>query len=137
MATIAEILCCTLENCPWFFLGMNIGINHKQTSSCSNLIERLKRRLAKWKDKNLLFGGRITLAQAVLSVVSIYSLFFCLIQKKFIKEITRIQRNFLWGGCENQKKKILWVIWNVNCKEKKRGLGIHNLKFFNYALLGK
>ncbi|KAL8544477.1 hypothetical protein ACS0TY_004874 [Phlomoides rotata] len=54
-----------------------------------------ERRLAKWKDKNLSLGGRITLIQSVPSVIPIYCLSFYRIPKLIVKEVTSIHRDFL------------------------------------------
>ncbi|KAL8537670.1 hypothetical protein ACS0TY_012704 [Phlomoides rotata] len=82
-------------------------------------------------------GGHVTLIQSVLSAIPIYCLSFYSIPKKTIKEITSIQRNFLWGGCEDINK-IPWVSWEDICKDKgKGGLGIRELGQFNLALLSK
>lgn len=41
------------------------------------------------------------------------------------------------GGSEGSRK-IHWVAWSKICREKEEGgLGIKDLKAFNYALLGK
>jgi len=53
------------------------------------------------------------------------------------KELTKIQRSFLWGwDCED--KKITWIKWDNLCKPKvEGGLGIRDIKNFNIALLAK
>jgi len=44
-----------------------------------------------------------------------------------------IQRRFLWGGGMEQKK-IVWVKWELVCLPKeKEGIGIRDLRKFNYA----
>lgn len=54
-----------------------------------------------------------------------------------INSIVKIQRNFLWGECE-ERRKIAWVKWEYVCLPKKEGgLGVKNLVEFNKALLGK
>lgn len=48
-----------------------------------------------------------------------------------------LQRRFLWGGNE-ENKKVAWVSWKSFCKPKsKGGLGVKNLEAFNLALLVK
>ncbi|XP_058775751.1 uncharacterized protein LOC131650025 [Vicia villosa] len=56
---------------------------------------------------------------------------------KVVKDFTRIQSNFLWGGVEDRRK-IHWVSWNkVNLPFEKGGLWVKNIKLFNLALLSK
>jgi len=54
-----------------------------------------------------------------------------------MKEVEMIQKNFLWGwGLKGRK--IAWVAWNKVCEPKeKRGLGVIDIRMFNYAILGK
>nr|KYP49176.1 Putative ribonuclease H protein At1g65750 family [Cajanus cajan] len=54
-----------------------------------------------------------------------------------IKEIVAIQRDFLWRGVKDGSQ-IPWVKWETVCKSKvEGGLGIKDVKLFNWALLGK
>jgi hypothetical protein len=53
------------------------------------------------------------------------------------KKVTRIQRDFLWGGV-NGTKKLNWIKWKVVCKDKKKGgLGVRDLEVMNTSLLLK
>jgi hypothetical protein len=53
------------------------------------------------------------------------------------KKVTRIQRDFLWGGV-NGTKKLSWIKWKVVCKDKKKGgLGVRDLEVMNTSLLLK
>lgn len=82
-------------------------------------------------------GGRITLINSVLSALPLYFFSFFKAPKKVIKEINRLQRQFLWGGRDEQRK-ISWVKWDDVCLPKdKGGLGIKNLEAFNITLLSK
>ncbi|KAL8544587.1 hypothetical protein ACS0TY_004972 [Phlomoides rotata] len=102
---MAQYLGCDIGQQPLSYLGLNVGINHWRISSWTKLTERVKRRLTKWNDKRILFGGRITLIQSVLSTIPIYCLSFYRIPKKMIKELSAIQRKFMWGGCEERERK--------------------------------
>src|SRR4051812_45561070 len=56
---------------------------------------------------------------------------------KVVKEFTRIQSMFLWGGVED-KRKIHWVSWKVvTLPYLKGGLAIRDIADFNLALLNK
>jgi hypothetical protein len=53
------------------------------------------------------------------------------------KQMVKLQRQFIWGGT-NRQRKILWVSWANVCKSKADGgLGIKDLRAVNLALLGK
>jgi len=54
-----------------------------------------------------------------------------------LKEITRLQRNFLrgWGS---EGRKIAWASWKKVCESKEEGgLKMIDLRRFNISLLGK
>jgi hypothetical protein len=53
------------------------------------------------------------------------------------KRIEKLQRDFLWGGL-NEEFKYHLVNWDKVCSPiSEGGLGIRNLRVFNQALLGK
>lgn len=48
-----------------------------------------------------------------------------------------MDRRFLWGGDE-ENRKTSWVCWKEICQDRKeRDLGVKNLELFNLALLLK
>jgi hypothetical protein len=54
-----------------------------------------------------------------------------------IKEVTRIQREFLWGVVKGGRK-LCWINWRVVCQLKKNGgLGVRDIKSVNLSLLLK
>lgn len=54
-----------------------------------------------------------------------------------VEAIESLFRRCLWGGSEGSRK-IHWVAWSKICTKKEEGgLGIKDLKAYNYALLGK
>ncbi|KAL8523489.1 hypothetical protein ACS0TY_013448 [Phlomoides rotata] len=97
------------------------------------MVNKIRNRLLKWNGKHISFTGQITLIQTVLSVITIYCLSFYRIPLKTIREITHIQREFLWGGVGGgggsvSHGKTHWVNWRDICKEKSSGgLGIFEL----------
>ena len=100
-------------------------------------MRKFEAKLAKWKQRSLSMGGRITLINSVLSALPIFLLSFFKIPKKVVQKIVSIQRNFLWGG-HHEASKIPWVKWDIVCLPKnKGGLGIKDLSKFNEALLDK
>ncbi|RVW81043.1 putative ribonuclease H protein [Vitis vinifera] len=57
--------------------------------------------------------------------------------KSVARRLEKLQRDFLWGGC-NGEKKVHLVNWEVVCVDKEKGgLGLRKLARLNKALLGK
>lgn len=98
---------------------------------------KLRNKLAIWKGEKVLLGVRVTLINVVLNSLHVFYFSFYKAPKWAVKEIIGIQRDFLWGGLENEKKHINWVSWSSICKHKLQGgLGI-KCELFILALLGK
>lgn len=73
----------------------------------------------------------------MISFVPIYTLPFYKAHVKVLKEITKIQSNFLWSGYD-KKNSIHWVNCKKVCSAKEKGgLGIKNTELFNKSLLLK
>ncbi|XP_058746836.1 uncharacterized protein LOC131619795 [Vicia villosa] len=126
-----------LEDKKITFLGILSGANPRRLESWRGLVNKLKKRLSSWKGHFLSFGGRITLLKSVLSSLAIFTLSFYKSPIGIIKEITRIQSNFLWGGSE-ELRKIHWVSWKALCLPvEKGGLGFRRVGVVNEDLLNK
>jgi hypothetical protein len=94
-------------------------------------------RLAPWKWAYLSKGGRVTLIKSTLSNMPTYMLSLFPIPAYVAKHIEKIQRDFLWGGM-NDDFKFHLVEWDKVCSPiDEGGLRIRNLRRFNQALLGK
>ncbi|XP_028246783.1 uncharacterized protein LOC114424118 [Glycine soja] len=133
----AGYLNCRLFSFPFTYLGVPIGTNPRYCHMWDPIITKCERKLAKWKQRHLLFGGRVTLIKSVLTSIPIYFFSFFKVPKKVQDKLVRIQRRFLWGGDQDQVK-ITWVKWDTVCLPKEvGGLGIKDINFFNLSLLGK
>nr|KYP75011.1 Putative ribonuclease H protein At1g65750 family [Cajanus cajan] len=131
---MASILHCQVGSTPFSYLGLPIGM---MIYTWHLVIEKVKKRLSRWKCTTLSFGGRIGLLNSVLHSIPIYFLSFLKAPKGIISSIESLFKSFLWGG-DQDNKKINWVAWDVVCRDKNHsGLGIKYLLAFNLALLGK
>ena len=109
----------------------------REDVSCGILSLKSERKLAKWKQRHISFGGRVTLIQSVLTSIPIFFLSFFRVPRRVVERMEGIQRRFLWGGGPEQNK-IAWVKWETVCLPKEKGgLGIKDINSFNLALLGK
>ena len=99
---------CSFLSVPFTYLGIPIGANPKSSVTCEPIVKKCESRLAKWKQKQLSFGGRVTLIKSVLNSIPIYFLSFFRIPKKVVHKLVTLQRWFMWGG-DMENKKIAWV----------------------------
>ena len=99
--------------------------------------ERFRKRLASWKIQYISKGGRATLIRSTLSSLPIYYLSLFRMPQKVCARLERIQRQFLWGGSDHEKK-ISLVKWATVCTDKRKGgIGIKSFSNMNKALLSK
>ncbi|KAK7255667.1 hypothetical protein RIF29_29084 [Crotalaria pallida] len=137
MEEASILLHCKVRELPFLYLGLPIAANARSVDCWAKVIQLFQKRLSSWKCKHLSLGARITLINSVLSSLPVYYLSFFSLSKKVNDILIKLQRNFLWGGCEDRRK-ICWVKWDSVCQSRENGgLGIKNLIVFNKALLSK
>ena len=82
-------------------------------------------------------SGMLTLIHNTLSSLPIYYLSLFRMPQKVCARLERIQRQFLWGGSNLEKKPHL-VSWATICTEKRKGgLWLRSFSKLNKALLCK
>ena len=137
MEELAIELGCKVGSLPTTYLGLPLGAKHKALSVWDSVEERFRKRLASWKLQYISKGGRATLIRSSLSSLPIYHLSLFRAPLKVCARLKRIQRQFLWGGSDLDKKVSL-VSWATVCTEKRKcGIGIKNFSKMNKALLSK
>jgi hypothetical protein len=133
----ASFLSCLSDMIPFKFLVIPVGANPRRRSTWQPVIDAMSKRLNSWSSRHLSYGGRITLINSVLASIPLYFFSFFKAPCCVLKQLVRIQRNFLWGG-GLEDKKLCWIKWDQICLPKAQGgLGVKNLALFNKALLCK
>jgi hypothetical protein len=133
----ASFLSCIAEVDPFKFLGIPVGANPRRSTTWKPVVDAMTKRLNIWSNRHLSYGGRITLINSVFTSLPLYFFSFFKAPCCVIKQLVKIQHNFLWGGGIEEKRLCL-VKWDQICLPKEQGgLGIKNLATFNKALLAK
>lgn len=91
-------------------LGIPIGCNQRKKHVWNPILAKMQNRMSTWKGWMLSIGGMITLINTVINAMPIHFLSFYKIPKAVLKEMVKIQKEFLWGGGD-EKKEICWVSW--------------------------
>ena len=122
---------------PSSYLGLPLGDPQNSVTVWDGIEERFRKRLALWKRQYISKGGRITLIRSTLSSLPIYFMSLFRMPRRVRLRLEQIQRDFVWGGGNFEKKPHL-VKWSTVCLDRKMGgLGIKSLAILNNALLCK
>lgn len=118
-------------------LGLLLGGYPEKVAFWQPMIDKVRKKLDKWRCFNLSRGGGATLCKSVLSNLPTYYMSLYLMPEKVTSILGRILRKFFWEGQKGNKINHL-VKWNlVTRSENEGGLGFGDLKAKNVALLAK
>lgn len=135
---LVAIIGCKVANLPFTYLGIPLSDWRLPKIAYLLLIYKLNSRLAGWAVRFLSIASRLVLINSILSSLPIYLMFVLKLPQWVINEINRIRRKFLWHGAGESNKGYNLVKWELITEPKSiGGLGILDLKTFNYALLLK
>ena len=134
---LADELGCEVGSLPSTYLGLPLGAPHRALGVWDSIEDRFRRRLAIWKRQYISKGGRITLIRSALASLPVYFLSLFRMPKSVCLRLEKIQRDFLWGGGNLERKPHL-VNWKTVCLDKSYGgLGVRSLSKMNIALFCK
>ncbi|GLT87684.1 hypothetical protein SLE2022_057510 [Rubroshorea leprosula] len=124
----AGVLRCGVGATPFRYLGMPIGGNLRRKKFWDPVVTKFHSKLAAWKSAVLSYGGRLTLLNSVLSALPTFFMSLFLMPNSVLAQLIKIQRDFLWGATEDNRK-IAWVKWDaICCSKAKGGLGVPDLR---------
>ncbi|GKA93469.1 RNA-directed DNA polymerase, eukaryota [Tanacetum coccineum] len=86
----AESLGCSVMSTPFNYLGIKVGGNMSMVNSWGDTVDKLKKRLSKWKLKSLSIGGRLTLLKSVLGSTPIYYMSLFKVPKAVLNQLIRL-----------------------------------------------
>ncbi|GJV80412.1 RNA-directed DNA polymerase, eukaryota [Tanacetum coccineum] len=128
---------CRILNTPFTYLGTKVGGNMSRVQAWTEIVDKVKSRLSKWKIKSLSIGGRLTLLKSVLGSIPIFHMSIFKIPLTVLHSLESIRCKF-FNGHELKSSKSSWVKWNsVLASKIKGGLGVSSLFALNRALMMK
>ena len=132
-----SMLGCKVGKVPFSYLGLPVGGDLRHLMFWEPVLDRIKKRLSRWRSKFLSFGGFLVLLKFDMSSLPIYAISFFRAPSGIISALESLFIKKIWGGCEGHRK-ISWVSWNNICDSKNYGgLGVRKLMEFNVSLLWK
>ena len=112
--TLAIELGCGVGSLPTTYLSLPLGAPHKSIGVWDSIEEIFRKRLASWKRQYISKGERLTLIRSTLSSLPIYFLSLFRIPRVVCARLEKIQRDFLWGGRNLERKPHLFK-WITVC----------------------
>ena len=126
---------CGVGSLPTTYLSLPLGA----MGVWDIIEERFRKRSTSWKRQYISKGGRLTLIRSTLFSLPIYFISLFRMPKLVCSRLEKIQRDFLGGGGNLERKPHL-VNWKTVCSEKnKGGLGVISLSniFYFYLFFDK
>jgi hypothetical protein len=94
----------SISHFPWTYLGLPLHFKKPTKGMLQPVIEKIDKRLPRWKKNFFSYTGRKLLVNSVLSSMPTYFLTVLRMPKwSFFSKIDRYRRSFLWK-CENPDK---------------------------------
>ncbi|KAJ7961972.1 reverse transcriptase [Quillaja saponaria] len=119
------------------YLGVPLLQSRVNKNTYKEVCDKVQRKLAGWKIKQLSLAGRAVLIQASSSTIPSYTMQTTMLPVAICHQIDRIQRNFLWEDSTKHHKMHL-VNWDQVCLPKEfGGLGLKEMTETNLVLLAQ
>ena len=92
----AAFLNCDIMKATFSYMGVKVGGNHKRCVFWEGILIKLRSRLSAWKGKSLSLAGRVYLIKSVLTSLPLFYVSLFCMPTTVVREVKRIQKNFLW-----------------------------------------
>nr|GEX99612.1 RNA-directed DNA polymerase, eukaryota [Tanacetum cinerariifolium] len=101
--------CLTLKT-PFIYLGMKVGGHMSRLHEWNEVVDRVKKRMSRWKMKTLSIGGRLTLLRSVLGSMTTFHMSIFKVPSKVLCTMESIRSHF-FNGIELGGKNVSWISW--------------------------
>jgi hypothetical protein len=131
----AKILYCKVGSFPFRYLGVPLHYEKLNREYLQPIIDKIMKRIARWKDRLLSYGARLLLLKACLVTIPIYLMSFIKFPKWVVEAISSQMANFFWNNQEDSHKYHISNIQTLCLKKEHGGLGVPDLRNLNICLL--
>ncbi|GKC43379.1 RNA-directed DNA polymerase, eukaryota [Tanacetum coccineum] len=107
VSSAAFKLGCLVFKTPFLYLGSYVGGEMHRFQSWDDIVDRVRRRLSKWKMKMLSIGGRLTLVKSVLGSMPIFHMSMFKVPTGTLRTLESIRGKFFNGHRGLQVRKFL------------------------------
>eukprot|EP00253_Pinus_taeda_P033856 PITA_33856 len=120
------------------YLGLPITNGSNRRSLWTDIICKIKAKIAAWGGLWLTKGGKVILIKSLLSALPFYQVAFLLNPRNVMDQISKLLRDFLWQGGKGNERKMHLANWElVKRPIAEGGLQIRDPSLVNLALGGK
>nr|GEY46880.1 hypothetical protein [Tanacetum cinerariifolium] len=111
---------CLVLKTLFSYLGSIVGGYMSRKQTWNDILERVNKRLSKWKMQTLSLGGRLMLVKSVLGSMPIFNFSIFKSSMGVLRELEGILSYFI-NGHDSKSKKATWVNWKKVLLSKDRG----------------
>eukprot|EP00253_Pinus_taeda_P008637 PITA_08637 len=134
---VTRILGFRTASLPSTYLGAPLTASALKQPAWRILLEKLESKLSLWTLRSLNLASRVVLIKAVLQAMPLYLFSILAAPKWVLKRLRNLQRDFLWGSTETNRKWAL-VKWDKVCKPKiQGGIGLRDPENSNTIMNAK
>ena len=90
------------------YLGLPSLVGKNKRNTFNDIKDKLRKKLAGWKDKLLSKAGKEILIKAVAQPIPTYTMSYFKLPDSLCEELTSMIRNFWWGQ-KQEEKKVAWL----------------------------
>eukprot|EP00253_Pinus_taeda_P026720 PITA_26720 len=136
-SAVSRILGFRTASLPSTYLGAPLTASALKQPAWRILLEKLESKLSLWTLRSLNLASRVVLIKSVLQAMPLYLFSILAAPKWVLKRLRNLQRDFLWGSSETNRKWAL-VKWDTVCRPKiKGGIGLRDPENSNTIMNAK
>ena len=117
------------------YLGLPTPEGRMNRGKFQSIQEKMLKRLVQWAEYS--HGGKEILIKAVAQPIPTFLMGVFKLPAGLCEDFTKMIRQFWWGASPGHRR-THWVSWDCMLRRKAQGgMGFHDMKLFNQALLAK